>query len=346
MRARNIKVGLHIPAASSGPLPSSSEYIEFFKQSEAMGYDSLWTEDRIFHGANFLEPLTLLSWAAANTERIQLGTAVLLLALRNAPALARQISSMDYLSGGRLNLGISIGGRPAEYLGLGLKQSERVAHLRESITVLNLLLSGEPVTYSGRFYKLDEATVRPGIARPGGVPLYMGGRVDAVLQRAAEMTNGWIGGPFSPPEDYRTTLDTVHKILNTNVVGTFLFSREAAKLMQRNKFGRIVNFATVATPLRLEGEAIYASSKAAVISLTQILARELADMGITINAIGPTPVKTDLIKAVPENKLNQLLNRQAIHRFGGFDDIANIIDFFIKPESSFITGQVIYLGGV
>ncbi len=229
MRARNIKVGLHIPAASSGPLPSSSEYIEFFKQSEAMGYDSLWTEDRIFHGANFLEPLTLLSWAAANTERIQLGTAVLLLALRNAPALARQISSMDYLSGGRLNLGISIGGRPAEYLGLGLKQSERVAHLRESITVLNLLLSGEPVTYSGRFYKLDEATVRPGIARPGGVPLYMGGRVDAVLQRAAEMTNGWIGGPFSPPEDYRTTLDTVHEYARRS--GRDIGDLEAGKLV-------------------------------------------------------------------------------------------------------------------
>ena len=229
MRARNIKVGLHIPAASSGPLPSSSEYIEFFKQSEAMGYDSLWTEDRVFHGANFLEPLTLLSWAAANTERIQLGTAVLLLSLRNAPALARQISSMDYLSGGRLNLGISIGGRPAEYLGLGLKQSERVAHLRESITVLNLLLSGEPVTYSGRFYKLDEATVRPGIARPGGVPLYMGGRVDAVLQRAAEMTNGWIGGPFSPPEDYRTTLDTVHEYARRS--GRDIGDLEAGKLV-------------------------------------------------------------------------------------------------------------------
>tara|TARA_B100001750_G_scaffold241208_1_gene252254 strand:+ start:753 stop:1685 length:933 start_codon:yes stop_codon:yes gene_type:complete len=229
MRARNIKVGLHIPAASSGPLPSSSEYIEFFKQSEAMGYDSLWTEDRVFHGANFLEPLTLLSWAAANTEGIQLGTAVLLLALRNAPALARQISTMDYLSGGRLNLGISIGGRPAEYLGLGLKQSERVAHLRESITVLNLLLSGEPVTYSGKYYKLDEAIVKPGVARPGGVPLYMGGRVDAVLQRAAEMTNGWIGGPFSPPDDYRMTLDTVHEYARR--VGRDIRDLEAGKLV-------------------------------------------------------------------------------------------------------------------
>ncbi len=135
-------------------------------------------------------------------------------------------------------------------------------------------------------------------------------------------------------------------MLNTNDVGTFLFCREAAKLMQIHKYGRIVNFAPVATPLKLEGEAIYASSKAAVINLTQILSRELADMGITINAIGPTPIKTDLIKSVPEEKLERLIERQVIHRYGEYSDITNVIDFFIRPESNFITGQVIYLGGV
>lgn len=211
MASSAVKVGLHVPAASTGQLPSGAEYIEFFKQAEALGYDSLWTEDRVFHDANFLEPLTLLSWAAASTEHIQLGTAVLLLALRNAPALARQVSTMDHLSGGRLNLGISIGGRPNEFPGLGLRESKRVARLRESIAVLKQLLTGESVTYEGRFYQLDEAIVRPGVTRPGGVPLYMGGRVDAALRRAAELTDGWIGGPFSPAEDYRTSLATVHE---------------------------------------------------------------------------------------------------------------------------------------
>ncbi|MES1147350.1 MAG: SDR family oxidoreductase, partial [bacterium] len=90
-----------------------------------------------------------------------------------------------------------------------------------------------------------------------------------------------------------TPKKTVTSILDTNVVGTFLFCREGGKLMMRGKKGRIVNFATVATPLNLEGEAIYAASKAAVVSLTQILAREFAPMGITVNAVGPTPVPTD-----------------------------------------------------
>jgi probable F420-dependent oxidoreductase len=229
MTESRIKVGLHVPAASSGKLPSGSEYIEFFKQAESLGFDSLWTEDRAFHDANFLEPLTLLSWAAASTERIEIGTAVLLLTLRNAPALARQVSTMDHLSGGRLSLGISIGGRPNEYPGLGLKENERVANLRESITVLKQLLSGEPVTYEGRFYQLDAATVRPAATRPGGVPLYMGGRVDAALRRAAELTDGWIGGPFSPPQAYREALDTVHE--HARGFGRDLATLEAGKLV-------------------------------------------------------------------------------------------------------------------
>jgi 3-oxoacyl-[acyl-carrier protein] reductase len=163
------------------------------------------------------------------------------------------------------------------------------------------------------------------------------GRLDVVINNA---------GIASMNHVLLTPLSTVRKIYETNVMGTFLFSREAAKLMQKNHFGRIVNFATVATVLKLEGEAIYASSKAAIVSLTEILAREVANYGITVNAVGPTPIKTDLIRSVPEEKLNALLDRQAIRRFGEFQDVTNVIDFFLKPESNFITGQVLYLGGV
>jgi 3-oxoacyl-[acyl-carrier protein] reductase len=143
-----------------------------------------------------------------------------------------------------------------------------------------------------------------------------------------------------------TPLATVHNVLNTNVVGTFLFCREAAKLMQKKRFGRIVNFVTVAIPLRLEGEAIYAASKAAVLSLTQILARELAGYGITVNSVGPAPVETDLIRSVPKERIDSLLSRLAMPRLGTFEDIANVIDFYLREDSGFITGQCIYLGGV
>jgi len=143
-----------------------------------------------------------------------------------------------------------------------------------------------------------------------------------------------------------TPMSTARKIFDTNVLGTFLFCREAARLMQRQNFGRIVNFATVATKLRLEGEALYACSKAAVASLTEVLARELAPMNITVNALGPTPIKTDLIAGVPTGKMDALINRQAIRRYGEMRDVSNAVDFFLRDESDFITGQVLYLGGV
>jgi 3-oxoacyl-[acyl-carrier protein] reductase len=163
------------------------------------------------------------------------------------------------------------------------------------------------------------------------------GRLDALLNNA---------GVAAMNHVLLTPISTARSILDTNVIGTFLLSREAAKLMQRRKHGRIVNFATVATPLKLEGESMYAASKAAVMSLTQILARELAEFGITVNAVGPTPIATDLIRSVPKSKIDAVIARQAIRRLGEYRDVANVIDFFLRPESDFITGQVIFLGGV
>lgn len=163
------------------------------------------------------------------------------------------------------------------------------------------------------------------------------GRLDALINNA---------GVAAMNHVLLTPVQTARNVLDTNVVGTFLFCREAAKLMQRRRRGRIVNFATVATPLKLEGEAMYAASKAAVVSLTQILARELADFGVTVNAVGPTPIATDLIRGVPQQKLDGLIARQAIRRMGEYRDVVNVIEFFLKPESDFVTGQVVFLGGV
>lgn len=143
-----------------------------------------------------------------------------------------------------------------------------------------------------------------------------------------------------------TPIKTVNNIMNVNLIGTFLCCREAAKLMSKRKYGRIINFTTVATPLKLEGEAIYAASKAAILSLTQILAREFAELNITVNAVGPTPIETDLIRSVPKEKMDRLLARQAIVRYGKPDDVANVIDFYINRNSDFVTGQNIYLGGI
>ena len=142
-----------------------------------------------------------------------------------------------------------------------------------------------------------------------------------------------------------TPVSTFDKLVHTNLKGTFLFTREGSKIM-RKKGGSIINFSTVASPLNLEGEAIYASTKAAVEKLTKISAHELSPYNIRVNCLGPTPIYTDLIKAVPKNKIDELLSNQAIKRLGTFADIKNVIDFYCSERSNFITGQIIFLGGV
>ena len=143
-----------------------------------------------------------------------------------------------------------------------------------------------------------------------------------------------------------TPVSSARKIVDTNFLGCFILTREVGKLMKKNCYGRIINFTTVAAPLQLEGEAVYAASKAAVQNFTEVTAKEFADFGITVNAIGPTPIKTDLIKNVPTKKLTDLINRQTVKRFGTPSDVINVVDFFASKQSDFITGQTIFLGGV
>ena len=139
---------------------------------------------------------------------------------------------------------------------------------------------------------------------------------------------------------------TVERLLATNVRGTFTVSREAAKLMRPAGVGRIVNLSSIAVPLRLDGQAAYIAAKAAVERLSQTLAYEFGPFGITVNVVGANSIDTDMTRGVPKEKLKKLVDRCAIKRMGTVADVANVVDFFLRPESDAISGQVIYLGGV
>jgi 3-oxoacyl-[acyl-carrier protein] reductase len=137
---------------------------------------------------------------------------------------------------------------------------------------------------------------------------------------------------------------TMEHLLRVNALGTMLCSREAAKQMLQRRTGRIVNFATVALALALEGESAYVASKGAVVAYTRVLAREIGPQGITVNAIAPNPIPTDLTAGVAKEKLDGVIARQANKRYGTAHDVLRVIDFFLDPANDLITGQVIYLG--
>lgn len=138
-----------------------------------------------------------------------------------------------------------------------------------------------------------------------------------------------------------TPISTVENIMDTNFLGTLMMCKEFAKITQK---GRIVNFSSIGVNLNLEGETAYVCSKAAIEQLTKNLAKELAP--ITVNCVSPNLIKTNLLKGFYQSKLDKIIDLQAIKRFGKFDDVGNVIDFFISPKSDMITGQVITLGGV
>ena len=140
---------------------------------------------------------------------------------------------------------------------------------------------------------------------------------------------------------YESALKTVE----VNLLGTFLLSREAAKIMKKKSFGRIVNLGSMAVKHEVKGEAIYTASKAAIVSLTRVMAKEISSYGITCNTVSPAAIDTDFIKKINNNALNEVLSRNAIPNMGSLNEVSNTIDWLINTESSAITGQSIYLGG-
>jgi 3-oxoacyl-[acyl-carrier protein] reductase len=144
-----------------------------------------------------------------------------------------------------------------------------------------------------------------------------------------------------------TDAPAVHTLLrNVQREVGLLLSQAAIRLLRKSSAPRIVNMSSIAVPLRLAGEAVYAASKSAIETLTRVAARELGTFGITCNAVGPTPIDTDLLRGVGKEKIRRLVEQQAVPHMAQPGDVAHAVDFFLHPASHMITGQVIYLGGL
>ena len=178
---------------------------------EELGSDSVWTSEHIFFYFPTFDALTMLAAIAALTSRIRLGTAVLLLPLRPAALAAKEITSVDVISGGRLTLGIGVGGEyPKEFAAVGVPVRERGARTDEAINVLRRLWAEDNVTFDGRFTKLDGVTLQPKPAQRGGPPLWIAGRSEAAVRRAGRLGDGYLPYLFSP-ERYRDSLAEVRR---------------------------------------------------------------------------------------------------------------------------------------
>ena len=140
--------------------------------------------------------------------------------------------------------------------------------------------------------------------------------------------------------------ETVRRIVEVNLLGTIYCAGLVGKWLARRKGGRIVNFSTIAVPLALKGEAVYAASKAGVEGFTRSFAREMADFGVTVNAVAPGPVDTDLIRGVAADQIRALVARQIIQEQAEPEDIWRTVQLLLSPDAAMITGEVVHIGGV
>lgn len=136
------------------------------------------------------------------------------------------------------------------------------------------------------------------------------------------------------------------KIFEVNFFAPFFLIQQLSRGMIRKKSGRIINFSTVLNSYNYSGHMAYALSKNALEVLTVQLSNEIATYGLTLNAIGITLLDTDMTKNMSQDKKDDFLAQQPISRKGSVKDIIHLCDFYIHPQSSFISGQVVYLGGV
>lgn len=165
---------------------------------EELGYDSLWLSDTASLGG--AAPLTALAAVAARTERLKLGTSVLVLPARNPVLLARELATVDVLSGGRMlpagGLGIDL---PAELEAMGVARDERVARLEEVVRMVKALWSGEPVTLRGRFWSLTDVQLAP-LPTRRKLEFWLAGLAPAALRRVGRVGDGWLASQVGPDE--------------------------------------------------------------------------------------------------------------------------------------------------
>lgn len=163
------------------------------------------------------------------------------------------------------------------------------------------------------------------------------GRIDIVINNAAVLTSQYA---------MIMSASAVKSMLDVNVLGTFLVSREAAKLMRKGKWGRIINIGSMAASLEPIGDSVYAATKAAVSTLANVMAKEYGPLNITCNTLGISGIETDMLAQLPRDKIDGVIGGLPLPRYAVPDDIFNVIDFFASERSGYITAQTVFLGGV
>lgn len=197
----NTPCGIAIPQVFVDGAVDLKHIRVFLERAEALGYESAWTQETVLSRFAILEPLSLLSYAAAVTTRMRLGVSVMLTTLRNPIQLAKTLSSLDHLCAGRLDVGVGAGGHVDEAL-FGYSKERRIRRFVEGIELMKALWTEPKAVVSGTFWNLDGEPMEPKPVQRPHPPIWFGARIEPALRRAVKHGDAWMGGGSSSTDDF------------------------------------------------------------------------------------------------------------------------------------------------
>jgi probable F420-dependent oxidoreductase len=215
MPADYTRYGIELPQVFlDGPV-DMPHIRNFAVRAESLGYESLWLQERIVGDFNMLEPVTLLSYVAALTTKLRLGTSVILLPLRNPIQLAKAYSTLDSMSGGRAVMGIGLGGG---HLGsheevCGYSRQGRVTRFTESVRIMKLLWTEPSASFQGRYWNFKDISMEPKPMQKPHLPIIFGGHHENALRRAVKYADGWMGAGSSSTSAFVRESARIHEML-------------------------------------------------------------------------------------------------------------------------------------
>jgi probable F420-dependent oxidoreductase len=220
-----IGFGVFLPTFCGPDGRSGTEVSAFARRAEELGFDSLWATDHLLHGSLFyrepwLDPVVSLTFAAAVTSRVRLGTSIIVMPTRNPIVFAKELSTLQALSGERFLLGVGTGWDAREFEAVGMRKAERGRRTDEALDIVRRLLGGERVSVEGRFHRFEDVEIGPPMRTPLEVWV-AGGRqlphpsspepptlAPSVLERIAA-SDGWIARPTAAPEQIKADADEI-----------------------------------------------------------------------------------------------------------------------------------------
>ncbi len=205
-------VAIQIPHVRTTGAPGGPELAQMLRQVDAAGFHSAWVMEHQLGGASALEPLTTLAFAASHTRSVRLGLAVAILALHQPVRLAREVTTIDHLSDGRMTLGVGIGAAGLPWDAFGVAANERAARFEEYLVVMRHLWEDPQVDLDGRFVALTRARMEPKpLQRP--MPVWFGASSPRALRRTARLADGWLGAGSSPSAGFPAMVSQLREYL-------------------------------------------------------------------------------------------------------------------------------------